>query len=317
MSRALVLGSGGQTGIGWEVGVLSALASRGTDVRSWDLVLGSSAGAFVGARLLAGHLEATLDELLEEDTAAARAAANVGMGNHLATLLAYRGPLRDAAVGAWTVGAVVRRFAGAARLGGLRSLRGAVPALRQYFGPSPLAPAELKALSNLCVGLRQRHVAAWEAYWSGRLMPEREWPEPRLGVVAFCTSTGRRRVFEADDGVPLATAVAASTAVPGLLGAVEIGGKHHVDAGSTDPTSTDLVQGFDEVLILAPTADPGELERSAAVLHRGGTLVEVIRPSDPAVLGDGGERLNVTRVRDAVQLGLRDGAAARIPARDA
>lgn len=294
--------------------MLSALKAGGTDVLSWDLVLGSSAGAFVGARLLAGHLDATLDSLLEEDTSAERAAADAGMGDHLATLLAFRGPLRDAAVGAWTVGAVARRFAGAARLGGLRSLRGVVPALRRYLGPSPLTPAELVTLSNLCVGLRQRSVPGWEAYWSGRLMPEREWPEARLGVVAFCTSTGLRRVFEAHDGVPLASAVAASTAVPGLLGAVEIGGRHHVDAGSTDPTSADLVPGFDEVLVIAPTAGPGELERSVAVLERGGTRVGVIRPSEPGVLGDGMERLDVTRVRDAARLGLRDGAAARLPA---
>ena len=51
--RALVLGSGGLTGIAWEAGVLQGLADGGFPVADWDLVVGSSAGAYVGARLLA------------------------------------------------------------------------------------------------------------------------------------------------------------------------------------------------------------------------------------------------------------------------
>ncbi|OZM72793.1 hypothetical protein CFN78_14365 [Amycolatopsis antarctica] len=48
-SRALVLGSGGITGIAWELGVLAGLAERGVDLGTADLVVGTSAGAVVGA----------------------------------------------------------------------------------------------------------------------------------------------------------------------------------------------------------------------------------------------------------------------------
>jgi NTE family protein len=48
-SRALVLGGGGITGIGWEVGVLAGLLDEGIDLRHADTVIGTSAGSFVGA----------------------------------------------------------------------------------------------------------------------------------------------------------------------------------------------------------------------------------------------------------------------------
>ncbi|MEW1842136.1 patatin-like phospholipase family protein [Nonomuraea angiospora] len=53
-SRAVVLGSGGVAGIAWEAGVLAALATRGLDLREADLIVGTSAGAVVGAQLAAG-----------------------------------------------------------------------------------------------------------------------------------------------------------------------------------------------------------------------------------------------------------------------
>lgn len=60
---ALVLGGGGLTGIGWEVGILHGLAEAGVDLSSADVVVGSSAGSIVGAQLTSGLL--TLPELYE------------------------------------------------------------------------------------------------------------------------------------------------------------------------------------------------------------------------------------------------------------
>lgn len=54
-SRALVLGGGGVTGIAWEVGVLAGLQAAGVDdPGAAETVIGTSAGAFVGAALVAG-----------------------------------------------------------------------------------------------------------------------------------------------------------------------------------------------------------------------------------------------------------------------
>jgi NTE family protein len=54
MGRALVLGGGGLTGIGWEWGILSGLAAHGVDLTDADLVVGTSAGSVVGAQVATG-----------------------------------------------------------------------------------------------------------------------------------------------------------------------------------------------------------------------------------------------------------------------
>ena len=53
MTRALVLGGGGVTGIAWETGVLNGLLDAEIDL-DVDAVFGTSAGSFVGAALAAG-----------------------------------------------------------------------------------------------------------------------------------------------------------------------------------------------------------------------------------------------------------------------
>jgi NTE family protein len=54
-SRALVLGGGGVTGIAWEIGVLAGLAASGVDLAKANAVIGTSAGAFVGAAVASGY----------------------------------------------------------------------------------------------------------------------------------------------------------------------------------------------------------------------------------------------------------------------
>jgi NTE family protein len=54
-SRALVLGGGGVTGIAWEIGVLAGLATSGIDLTQANAVIGTSAGAFVGAAVACGY----------------------------------------------------------------------------------------------------------------------------------------------------------------------------------------------------------------------------------------------------------------------
>lgn len=51
---ALVLGGGGFTAMAWEIGVLKGLSDAGCDLTAADLVVGTSAGAVLGARITAG-----------------------------------------------------------------------------------------------------------------------------------------------------------------------------------------------------------------------------------------------------------------------
>lgn len=65
---ALVLGSGGVTGTAWESGILHGLAKAGVDLSTADLIVGSSSGAVVGARLAFGP--AGIGDLYERQLAA-------------------------------------------------------------------------------------------------------------------------------------------------------------------------------------------------------------------------------------------------------
>jgi NTE family protein len=74
---ALILGGGGVTGIAWEIGVPSGLLSAGVDLRSADVVIGTSAGAFVGAAYASGYeIEQLFAEQLEAPDAEVATAAS-------------------------------------------------------------------------------------------------------------------------------------------------------------------------------------------------------------------------------------------------
>src|SRR5215468_4558975 len=49
--RALVLGGGGPVGRAWEIGLVHGFAGQGIDLGTADLIIGTSAGAVVGAQL--------------------------------------------------------------------------------------------------------------------------------------------------------------------------------------------------------------------------------------------------------------------------
>jgi NTE family protein len=66
---ALVLGGGGITGIAWEIGLMAGLADAGVDLAGADLVVGTSAGSVVGARIATGEdLSAMYDRQLDPAT---------------------------------------------------------------------------------------------------------------------------------------------------------------------------------------------------------------------------------------------------------
>jgi NTE family protein len=69
----VVLAAGGERVVAWEVGVLAGLADAGLDPRGAEVVLGTSAGALVAARLAAGE-DPRVDAALTEEVAALEAA---------------------------------------------------------------------------------------------------------------------------------------------------------------------------------------------------------------------------------------------------
>src|SRR5260370_5271988 len=91
VTRALVLGGGGVTGIAWELGMIAGLAERGIDLASADLVVGTSAGSVVGAQISRGR---PIEELYTEQLADPNheIAARMGPGALLRFLCATAWP---------------------------------------------------------------------------------------------------------------------------------------------------------------------------------------------------------------------------------
>ena len=79
MSRALVLGGGGGVGAAWATGLVAGLARHGVDLSTAELVVGTSAGAVVGARLTSGLPVVDLAELEHDAPPSGRSAAPARM----------------------------------------------------------------------------------------------------------------------------------------------------------------------------------------------------------------------------------------------
>lgn len=273
----------------WLTGALEALASEtGWDPASADYVVGTSAGAMMGALCAAG---------VPPWFMVAHSAGDVFEG-----LVGADG--RPAAEADRAAGAVFRLDRAWPRLGP-GSWRLGIAGLRN---PTRTAPAAMVSgwlprgvISNEPLRETVRRVVA--AGWADH---------PNLWVVACDYATGRRVVFGREGAPPadLADAVAASCAIPGFYCPVRIGGREYVDGGMRSPSNLDVLRGreLDLVICLNPTSTRDErpstspVERMNAALRRAsgrrlgsearrlreeGTEVVLIQPTarDRAVMG--------------------------------
>jgi NTE family protein len=133
--------------------------------------------------------------------------------------------------------------------------------------------------------------------WS-RWLPAASWPSS-LRITAVGRRSGRVVVWSREDQVPLAAAVAASTAATGVVPPVRVAGRLYVDGAVRSPTNADLAAtgiGADgtDVLVLAPVVTP-RLRRETDLLHALGCEVTVLAP-EPGEL-DGAFESGSTTVR--------------------
>ncbi|MFJ8164175.1 patatin-like phospholipase family protein [Streptomyces sp. NPDC096136] len=81
------------------------------------------------------------------------------------------------------------------------------------------------------------------------------WPAGRrLLIPAVEAESGVPVVWDADSGVPLSAAVAASSAFPGAAPAVPIGERHFIDGALRAGTNPDLAAGARMALVVEPMA---------------------------------------------------------------
>jgi NTE family protein len=310
VDSALVLAGGGITGIAWESGVLAGLAAGGVDTRRWDLVVGTSAGAFVGARLVGDESPNPIfaAQISGNDKAMEGAMQRVfGSGFVRVMRLSRRGRLRWVGM-IWLANLIVTSLMRYAIRHGIRSTIAVAKSLR----PGGEADAQVVATQiGAVANLKRKGSGDLSAFWEAELAPIREWPTTRLVAVAVDTADGSRMAFDASSGVTLVDAVAASTCLPGLLAPVELGGRRYMDGGLASAANADIATGHREVWIVSPFGAIS-LDRQAADLQSSGSIVHVIRPSAAATraLGPGIGVMDPSRRSAAARAGFADGQAA-------
>lgn len=269
---ALVLSGGGIVGGAWMVGALHAIATEtGWDPGSADHVIGTSAGAMVGAMLVTAMPAWLLRAY--------------GAGEPVGA------PGEDAAhpLGAnfrihWTFPRPV--------------LASPELALRSIREPWKYGPAGILAwLPQGVISTAPLRAAI------ARFVPTGWAPHGNLWITAIDYDSGVRVVF-GQDGAPkagLADAVAASCAIPGFYHPVKIGSRRYIDGGMYSPANLDLAgdTGADLVVCINPlsTRERGGLlsaagplaalvrgdnrrmiDREAQVLRRAGKQVVLLEP---------------------------------------
>ncbi|WBO69302.1 patatin-like phospholipase family protein [Streptomyces camelliae] len=109
-----------------------------------------------------------------------------------------------------------------------------------------------------------------------------------------------------EDGIPLTTALRASSAVPGVWPVVEAAGEQYVDAGVASATHCDLVDDVRRVVVLRPTPNlQGPIAREEAVLER----ALVIEPDEESRRAFGDNSMDPATREDAAVAGHRQGQA--------
>jgi NTE family protein len=229
----LVLGAGGVLGGAWHTGALHAIASEtGWDPGSADYIVGTSAGAMIGALLACGVPPWFM--------------VAHSSGESFSGLRDVNG--ESASTADRAAGASYRLHRGIPRLGP-GSWRLAVSSLARPYKYSPAA---------LLAGWMPHGPVSTEPLKETvrRVCPDRWAPHPNYLAMAVDYATGKRVAFGSEEApdVALPDAVAASCAVPGFFRSVELDGGRYVDGGVHSVSNLDVLEeaGLDLVIALNP-----------------------------------------------------------------
>jgi NTE family protein len=270
----VILGGGGETGIAWETGVLAALADKaGLTFDKVDIVVGTSAGAFAGDYYASG---VDLAAQVENERTGKVVTAPVHSGDGMSAI-----PPEMMAALLATDGTIEERG---------------------------------QRIGKLAVEMKTAISSADLVSYVGTMLAGPDWPQQvDLRVTTVDAETGKTVLWDRDDGVPLAAAVASSAAVPGFMPAVEIDGRHYTDAPRT-PFSPQIVaeKGLNAIVYIGlPTPNLSNTVEEAALTELEGKGIEIVRitggeSAAPLIAG----ALDPSLRPQAVEVGLADGAAA-------
>jgi NTE family protein len=224
----LVLGAGGLTGQAFHAGVLRALAEEtGWDPRSASDIVGTSAGSSVGAYLRVG--------LSAADYAAMKSGLPLSAeGEALSS--------RHGVAGDWWT-----------KEGGWSWPQLPDRRLLSRFVKEPHR-VRPEAVLAVMVPAGRIDTETWTAAMRDLFGPT--WSRAPLWIPAVRVDDARRVVF-GRAGAPatdMATAIGASSAIPGWFKPVEIAGRSYIDGGTHSPTNADILrdESLDLVIVSSP-----------------------------------------------------------------
>lgn len=264
--RALVLAGGGITGLAYEIGALRALDDLlvGHTVNDFDIYVGTSAGALVGALLANGVTPTELalglagsDDRIIPPTRWTIYRPNVGEAAR--NLLKLPELLREMA---WELVRHPSRLNPLDIIGML----------------SPLLPSGIFTCAELERYLRRLFAV-------DGLTDEFAELQRELLIVSCAIDTGERVVFsrDSDPAIPISSAVAASGAIPILFKPVRIDGVDYVDGGIKGISAIDLAvdRGASLIVVVNPVVP---------IDARGVDTPDMVRGQVGEHLRDGGMR---------------------------
>jgi len=265
VKSALVLAGGGLTGVVYEIGALRAVDDLLIDrtVNDFDIYVGTSAGALVGAMLANGL---TPEMMLQSFT---------GDGEIP--------PIKREEIFGTNYKDLIRL--------GVRLPAASARAAFNYLGhmrDMGFFDAASSLLTTLPTGLFDN--LALERYV--RRVIERFGHSNRFGdlpselhIIATDLDNSQRTVFSHDThaGVPISLAVAASTALPVLYKPVRINGRDYIDGGLRGNASLDLAveHGAELIVCINPLVpfDNSDLRSIPSLGAQGGHLIEIGLPA--------------------------------------
>lgn len=277
MRTALVLGAGGTVGMAYHVGVLRALRDEaGFDPVGADLIIGTSAGAVIGAYLRSGlELEEMWEQTFGDGDTGDPSPGRARRQEHIKVFApAFHSPLD-----------LLAHLLGSAFVLARSAVRVPLPSLPEFLKQA--FPGGMFSLSE------------------GRQRLEHDlpvaWPSEPLWLCAVDIVSGQRVVLGRPGSPPttLARAVMASAAIPGVYAPIPLGRRVLVDGGVHSSTNLDLAiaGGCDLVVGVAPMAydtedhnpwSPARLFRrppavtlahEVALARESGSTVLLIRPN--------------------------------------
>lgn len=283
-TRALVLSGGGLVGTAWESGLLAGLSESGVDLARADLIVGTSAGSFVGAQVAMGRSASSIVEaILAEDPEWSFSTGGRPMKVPDMSVL-------------------------------LAKMAEAVSGVR----PAEQVRAEIGtwALSTETRMSEKEFIASFRRSFGG--LPEDFWPERPYACTAIDAADGSFAVWNKDSRVHLVDAVASSCAVPGLFPPITIRGRRYIDGGMRSPTNADAAKGYDAVAVVEFRAaiDPAmaehfekALDRELDILRSSGARVELIVPDSASIEAFGPNPMDPSRRKGAATAGVAQGKA--------